>query len=101
MKNHIELTSRAFLTIESLPQHIAFDIIRLLEHLRDFPEMGSPLHSRFPKLKDFRQLLYKRSIRVIYEFDEYENTIYVLAVQDCRQKLPSVRDLKRDDARDE
>lgn len=101
MGNHIQIMVRAFAALESLPKSKAFGIISLLEHLRQFPEMGSPLGHRYPKLKHFRQLLYKRSIRIIYEFDEYESTIYVLAVQDCRQKMPSTRELKRDLSVDE
>jgi len=58
--------------------------------------MGTPLKSRFPKLKGYREVLYKRFIRIIYEFDAHDNMMYVVAIQDCRQKLPSPRQLKRD-----
>jgi len=101
MKSNIELMSRAFAVLESLPQNIAFDIVDRLERLSQFPKMGAPLGARFPKLKAYRQLVYKHSIRIIYEFDEYEDTIYVLAIQDCRQKLPALRDLKRDNTNGE
>lgn len=92
---HIEMTEPAFAFLESLPQEISFDIVAALDRLMLFPNMGAPLAARFPALKGFRQLVYKRRIRAIYEFNEYEKTIYVLAIQYCRQKLPSARDLKR------
>ena len=96
MKSDYELMARAFQSLESLPENIAFEILRKLDALTQFPEMGTSLEVRFPKLKDYRELLYKRSIRIIYQFDAYDNMIYVVAIQNCRQKLPSARDLKRD-----
>lgn len=96
MDVHVEIMNRAFAALEILPEEIAFQILAKLDQLRRFPEMGSPLGARFPKLKAFRQILYRSSIRIIYEFDKIDNTIYVLAIQDCRQKLPLPRDLKRD-----
>ena len=96
MMSHLEYMARSFAVLESLPQHTAFGIVSQLAHLRQSPRMGATLGPRFPKLKDFRQILYKRVMRVIYEFDEYENVVYILAIQDCRQKLPSARHLKRD-----
>lgn len=88
--------ARAFAVPESLPEAVAFDVFSKLEKLGQFPQMGSPLGPRFPKMKGLRQLVYKRWLRIIYEFDEYNDTVYVLAIQDCRQKLPSGRDLKRE-----
>lgn len=96
----IEWTSRAFLVLESLPQIIAFEIIRRVDLLPDFPNVGARLDSRFPKLKNYRQIIIKRNYRVIYDFDEFENRIYILAVQNCRQKLPSARDLKRQETQE-
>ncbi len=91
----IEWTIPAFANLEKLPQMIAFEIVRRVDLLADFPDSGAPLQSESPSLKPCRQLIIKRKYRVVYEFDEFENTIYVLAVQNCRQKLPSARDLKR------
>jgi mRNA-degrading endonuclease RelE of RelBE toxin-antitoxin system len=91
----IEWTRPAFSNLERLPQVIAFEIVRRVDLLADFPESGASLQSESPLLKPCRQLIIKRKYRVVYEFDEFENTIYVLAVQNCRQKLPSARDLKR------
>jgi mRNA-degrading endonuclease RelE of RelBE toxin-antitoxin system len=91
----IEWTIPAFTSLEKLPQTIAFEIVRRVDLLTDFPESGAPLQSELPLLKPCRQLIIKRKYRVVYELDEFENRIYVLAVQSCRQKLPSARDLKR------
>lgn len=91
----VEWTSRAFLVLESLLQTVAFDIVRRVDLLPKFPQMGAKFDSRFPNLKGYRQIIIKRNYRVIYDFDEFENRIYILAVQNCRQQLPSARDLKR------
>lgn len=91
----IEWTTPAFASLENLPQAVAFEIVRRVDFLATFPASGAPLQSDFPLLKPCRQLIVKRKYRVVYEFDEIENTIYILAVQTCRQKLPSARDLKR------
>jgi mRNA-degrading endonuclease RelE of RelBE toxin-antitoxin system len=97
----IEWTVPAFASLEKLSQAAAFEIVRRVDLLADFPESGVTLQGEFPLLKPCRQLIVRRKIRVVYEFDEFENTIYVLAVQSCRQKLPSARDLKRQTAKDE
>lgn len=97
----IEWTSRAFLVLETLPQASAFEIIRRVDLLQKFPEIGVKLNSRFASLNQYRQLIIKRNYRVIYDFDVFENRIYILAVQNCRQKLPSARDLKRKESSDE
>lgn len=97
----IEWTIPAFASLENLPQAIAFEIVRRVDLLADFPESGAALASEFALLKLCRQIIVKRKYRVVYEFDKYENTIYVLAVQNCRQKLPAARDLKRQTPGDE
>jgi plasmid stabilization system protein ParE len=91
----IEWTTPAFAQLEALPQAVAFEIIRHVDLLAAFPQMGAPLEVRFPALRGYRQLVVKRQYRAVYEFDEHAQTIYVLAVQNCRQKLPARRDLKR------
>lgn len=93
--NQIEWTSTAFAELEILPQPTAFEIIRRVDFLAEFPEMGAPLESRFQKLRGFRQLVVKKNIRVVYEYDQTKQTVFVLAVQNCRQKLLAERDLKR------
>lgn len=97
----VEWTSRAFTVLEKLPQAVAFDIVRRVDLLPNFPEIGAKLGSRFSSLSNYRQLIVKREFRVIYDFDEFENRIYILAVQNCRQQLPSARDLKRRESDDE
>ena len=94
--SEIDWTSKAFVLLESLPLNIALGIFRQVELLRQFPEMGSPLVYRFPNLKGRRQLIFKRKYRIIYEFDEIDNTAYILAIHNCRQRMPSPRELKRD-----
>ena len=89
----IQWTNAAFNELEVLPEEIAFEIIRQVDFLAQFPEMGAPLETRFPRFEGLRQLIIKRNVRVVYEVDE--ETIFILAVQNCRQKLLPVRDLKR------
>lgn len=91
----IEWTIPAFTQLEELPQKLAFEIVRRVDLLADYPEMGVSLRSRFPSLKNCRQIVIGRTHRVVYELDEASDTVYLLAVQHCRQRLPATRDLKR------
>jgi plasmid stabilization system protein ParE len=91
----IEWAGSAFAQLESLPQSLAFEVVRRVDVLSAFPEAGAKIESADPGLKSCRQLIVRRSHRVVYEYDEAEGTVYILAVQHCRQKLPSERDLKR------
>lgn len=91
----IEWTSPAFAQLEVLPEKLAFEIVERVDLLATFPKMGTSLESSYPALNDCRQLIIGRSYRVVYGFDEMENQIWVLAVQYCRQRLPSARELKR------
>ncbi len=97
----IEWTSQAFLALETLPQASAFEIISRIDLLQKIPEIGVKLDSRFASLNQYRQLIIKRNYRIIYDYDEFENRIYILAVQNCRQELPSARDLKRKESGEE
>jgi len=92
----IEWTIQAFAALEILPQSVAFGIIRQVDLLQSFPEMGVPLRSRFKSLRKYRQLIYRRRYRIVYDFDSAGEVVYIMAVQSCRQKLPPARDLKRD-----
>ena len=87
-------TSPAFRALENLPQAVAFGIIRQTDLLRAFPMLGPQLE--LPGLQIYRQLIHRRRYRVLYEYDEFENNIYILAIQDCRQQFPQPRDLKRE-----
>lgn len=95
MMNFIQWTNSAFNELETLPEKIAFEIIGQVDLLAEFPELGAPLESRFASLKELRHLVIKRNWRVVYEFDEEEKTVFILAVQHCRQQLLPMRDLKR------
>lgn len=95
MKCFIQWTSPAFRELEVLPEKLAFDVIRKTDLLSDFPELGPDLGSRFKKLAGLRQLLINSRWRVIYDFDPDESMVSILTVQNCRQKLPSTRELKR------
>lgn len=88
-------TLPAFRSLETLPESIAFGIIRQTDLLRRFPEMGSPLLARFKSLRAYRQLVFHRRFRVVYRYDQLENCVFICAVQNCRQKLPTARQLKR------
>ena len=91
---HIEWVQPAFESLESLPSNLAFEIIRRVDLLAAFPEMGVSLASRYRKLGNCRQLILSPSYRVIYEFDADAGLVYILAIQHCRQRLPSVAELK-------
>ena len=91
----VQWTNAAFNELEVLPQEISFEIIRQVDFLAQFPEMGADLGSRFPRLKGLRQLIVKRSWRVVYDFEADREIVFIVAVQHCRQKLPSTRELKK------
>ena len=88
-------TSPAFLALEAMPFTLALGIFRRAEILKDFPEMGGPLPANKRAYAKYRQLIYRRTHRIIYEYGEAENTVFVLAVQNCKQMLPAPRDLRR------
>jgi|HubBroStandDraft_6_1064221.scaffolds.fasta_scaffold70884_2 mRNA-degrading endonuclease RelE of RelBE toxin-antitoxin system len=90
----VEWSVPAFPQLESLPTSVAFDIVRRVDLLESFPELGARLTGQ-PRLADCRQLIVERKYRVIYEFDSNLDIVWILAVQRCRQKLPSSRDLNR------
>lgn len=92
----VEFTSTAFLALEALPQHIGFGIVALSDHLRANPEMGRIVGIQYAPPGQYRMLIYRGTHRLIYEYDETDNCIYMGAVQDCRQKLPDARELRRD-----
>lgn len=91
----IEWTIPAFAQLEALSQKLAFEVVRRVDLLAEYPEMGVSLQSRFPSLKNCRQIVIGKTHRIVYELDGHSKTVYVLAVQHCRQRLPATRDLKR------
>jgi len=88
-------TTPSFAQLEALPEALAFDIVGRVDVLAAFPEMGVSLRSRYPVLRNCRQLIVKKSHRIVYEFAADTETIYILAVQHCRQQLPTTRELRR------
>ena len=95
MTVRIEWTAPAFAQLGFLPQSLAFEVVRRVDVLSAFPEAGARVHSADPGLKSCRQLIVRRSHRVVYDYDEAEGAVYILAVQHCHRRLPSGRDLKR------
>jgi plasmid stabilization system protein ParE len=91
----LEWTPQAFGQLETLPDAIAFEVIRRTDVLATFPEMGVSLRSQYQTFLNYRQLIIKSRYRVIYRFDESSQTIFIAAVQHCRQKLPTYSDLQR------
>jgi len=96
MAIHIELSARTFAALEKMPEHIAFDLFRLIDRLRSFPELGTPLDAYFPGYQGFRQLIYKRQVRVIYEYVGPEELVKIHTILDCRRELPGRRELIQD-----
>lgn len=91
----IEWCAPAFGQLEALDQKLAFEVIEKVDVLATFPESGAPLESRHRSLRGCRQLVVGRHYRVVYEYDREVEEVWVLAVQHCRQRLPSARELKR------
>ncbi|MGE0132209.1 MAG: type II toxin-antitoxin system RelE/ParE family toxin [Blastocatellales bacterium] len=91
----IEWTTLAFDRLESLPDAIAFEIVRRVNALAAFPEMGASMRDQYQTVFNYRQLIIKGNNRVIYRYDAEQSIIYVAAIQHCRQQLPSYSDLQR------
>ncbi|MEK6288630.1 MAG: type II toxin-antitoxin system RelE/ParE family toxin [Acidobacteriota bacterium] len=94
MSADIEWVDPAFEKLEALPSTMAFEIIRRVNLLAAFPEMGVSLHSRYPQLRNCRQLIVGASYRIIYAFDAVAGSVYILVLQHCRQRLPNVAELR-------
>ena len=94
MRADIHWVNPAFEKLEALPSTMAFEIIRRVDLLAAFPEMGVSLHSSYPQLGNCRQLIVGTSYRIIYEFDAVAGLVYVLELQNCRQRLPSAAELR-------
>jgi mRNA-degrading endonuclease RelE of RelBE toxin-antitoxin system len=94
MRTEVEWTNPAFTKLETLPEHLAFEIVHRVDALAAFPEMGLSLRSLYPELLNCRQLILSSSYRVIYEYNLGERTVYILDVQHCRRRLPSASELK-------
>lgn len=88
----IAWSSPAFLALERLPQATAFGILRLLDGLIHSPRIGHSMDEL--GLPGFRQLIYRRRNRIIYDYDEAIGCVRILALIDCRQQIPEPKDLK-------
>lgn len=91
----VEWTDSAFHELEALPPQTSFEGIKRVDLLEAFPEIGVSLGARHRILKRCRQLVVEKFHRVIYEYESRAEMVYVLAVQHCRQKLPTVVELRR------
>jgi mRNA-degrading endonuclease RelE of RelBE toxin-antitoxin system len=91
----IEWTSTAFAQLESLNPQLSFETIQRVDLLVSFPELGVSLEDAHRSLRSCRQLIVGRHHRVVYEYDRKSEEVWILAVQHCRQRLPSTRELKR------
>jgi mRNA-degrading endonuclease RelE of RelBE toxin-antitoxin system len=95
VRTTVAWTAPAFGQLEDLPSAIAFEIVSRVDLLESFPEMGVSLRSRHSTLRNCRKLIVAKSYRVVYEFDGKNAAIHILAVQHCRQPLPTTRELRR------
>ena len=95
MKARVTWTVPAFEQLESLPSAIAFEIVSRLDLLENFPEMGVSLRIRHKALRNCRKLIVAKSYRVVYEYELQKGNVYVLAVQHCRQPIPTTSELRR------
>lgn len=91
----------AFAQLEALPEALVVEFVRRVDLLATFPKMGVSLRSQYPALQNCRQLIINRSYRVVYEFEADTEIIYILAMQHCRQQLPTTRELRRGFAAEE
>ncbi len=91
----IEWTTQAFAQLEALPDAIAFEIMRRTDALQAFPEMGVSLRDPLQTVWNYRQLIVKRTYRVLYRYDREQALIYIAAIQHCRQQLADYSDLQR------
>jgi mRNA-degrading endonuclease RelE of RelBE toxin-antitoxin system len=91
----IEWTEPAFAQLEKLDTATAYAVIRRVDLLEKFPEMGIPLKARRRASRHYRQLIVGSAHRIVYEYAVESATVYILAVQHCRQRLPSASQLRR------
>jgi mRNA-degrading endonuclease RelE of RelBE toxin-antitoxin system len=67
---HIEWLTPAFEVLENLPQSTFVKIVRKVDMLGAFPEMGTDLGSRFSGSGNYRQFVINRDYRVITKWTE-------------------------------
>jgi plasmid stabilization system protein ParE len=91
----IEWITQAFDTLEAIPISLGFEIVRRVDALGVFPEMGVSMSAHYQTAFNYRQLIIKGNYRVLYRYDADRSVIFVAAIQHCRQQLPSYSDLQR------
>ena len=74
----------------------AYEIIRRVDLLEKFPEMGPRVQSKRRDMTNLRQMIVGKYQRLLYEYEPALETVYILVVQHTRQTLPSMRDLRRE-----
>jgi hypothetical protein len=85
----------AFDTLENLPPKTAFEIVGYTDRLMSFPELGIPLQHPYSRFGNCRLLILRRRYRLVYLFDERQNEVRILMLQQCRQQLPTMSELHR------
>ena len=93
--HHVIWSTPAFRVLETFPDNIAFGIVRRTDMLSKFPKMGQVLDAKGSSPTTYRQLIFRKAYRIIYKFDETNNDIYIVMIQNCKQRIPSRRDLDR------
>lgn len=88
-------TALALQQLESVPETISSGIIQRLDLLEVFPEIGPSVSSQYPRLSSCRQLIIDTTYRVVYEYSQEVKTVFILAVQHCRRRLPTAGELRR------
>lgn len=92
---HIRWSATAFAVLESLPPKTAFEILDSTDRLTAFPELGVGLRQPYSKIGNCRQLVFRRKYRLIYLYEAGESEIKILLLQQCRQQLPTMAELRR------
>lgn len=88
----IQWSSPAFFVLEQLPPTTAFRILRLLDLLYHSPLAGHSMEDI--GLPECRQIIYRSKYRIIYEYDELDDCVRILAIRDCRQRVPAAEEIR-------
>jgi len=82
VKAQVIWTPLALSDMEEVPASVGQRIIKQVEQLKTFPNMGSPL--TLPEAQMYRQLIVP-PYRVIHRHDEEARTVYILHVLHTRR----------------
>ena len=92
---HIIWSTPAFKVLETLLDNIAFGIVKRTDMLGKFPRMGQVMDGKGSSATTYRQLIFRKTYRIIYKFEEVTYDIHIVMIQNCKQRIPSRRDLDR------